>query len=72
MKVIFAALCSILMLTVTTADASAAEKFPVETVKIVVPFPAGGTTDILARFVAQYLGERLKTTVIVENRSGAR
>ncbi|MEH2511226.1 tripartite-type tricarboxylate transporter receptor subunit TctC [Nitrobacteraceae bacterium AZCC 1564] len=71
MKAIFAALCSILMLTATAADAPAAEKFPVETVKIVVPFPAGGTTDILARFVAQYLGEKLKTTVIVENRPGA-
>jgi tripartite-type tricarboxylate transporter receptor subunit TctC len=71
MKVIFAALCSILMLTATAADARAAEKFPAETVKIVVPFPAGGTTDILARFIAQYLGVKLKTTVIVENRPGA-
>lgn len=71
MKAIFAALCTLLMLAATTAGAPAAEKFPVETVKIVVPFPAGGTTDILARFVAQYLGEKLKTTVIVENRPGA-
>ncbi len=40
-------------------------------IKIVVPFPAGGTTDILARFVAQYLGDKLGVTTIVENRPGA-
>jgi tripartite-type tricarboxylate transporter receptor subunit TctC len=40
-------------------------------IKIIVPFPAGGTTDILARFVAQYLGEKLGVTTIVENRPGA-
>ena len=36
---------------------AAAQAFPPNQIKIVVPFPAGGTTDILARFVAQYLGE---------------
>ncbi|WP_424629763.1 tripartite tricarboxylate transporter substrate binding protein [Bradyrhizobium sp. SYSU BS000235] len=71
MKVVFSALFSIVMLIATSAGVPAAEKFPIETVKIVVPFPAGGTTDILARFVAQYLGEKLKTTVMVENRPGA-
>lgn len=40
-------------------------------IKIVVPFPAGGTTDILARFIAQYLGEKLAVSTIVENRAGA-
>lgn len=48
-----------------------AQDFPPSQIKIVVPFPAGGTTDILARFVAQNLGEKLGTTVIVENRAGA-
>ncbi|MDT3687648.1 MAG: tripartite tricarboxylate transporter substrate binding protein [Pseudorhodoplanes sp.] len=49
----------------------ASEKFPVETVKIVVPFPAGGTTDILARHVAQGLSEKLGVSVVVDNRAGA-
>jgi tripartite-type tricarboxylate transporter receptor subunit TctC len=48
-----------------------AHDFPVHAIRIVVPFPAGGTTDILARFIAQYLGERLGVSTVVENRAGA-
>jgi tripartite-type tricarboxylate transporter receptor subunit TctC len=48
-----------------------AQQFPPGQIKIVVPFPAGGTTDILARFIAQYLGEKLGVSTIVENRAGA-
>jgi len=51
--------------------AACAEDFPVKSIKIVVPFPAGGTTDILARFVAQYLGAKLGVATMVENRAGA-
>jgi len=54
-----------------TGDARANDQFPPANIKIVVPFPAGGTTDILARFVAQYLGDKLGVTTIVENRAGA-
>jgi tripartite-type tricarboxylate transporter receptor subunit TctC len=48
-----------------------AEDFPVKSIRIIVPFPAGGTTDILARVVAQYLGDKLGVNTIVENRAGA-
>jgi tripartite-type tricarboxylate transporter receptor subunit TctC len=48
-----------------------AQTIPGNQIKIIVPFPAGGTTDILARFVAQYLGEKLGVTALVENRPGA-
>ncbi|KAB2920092.1 MAG: tripartite tricarboxylate transporter substrate binding protein [Hyphomicrobiaceae bacterium] len=51
--------------------AAAAQNFPVSSMRIIVPFPAGGTTDILARHIAQALGEKLGITVIVENRAGA-
>jgi tripartite-type tricarboxylate transporter receptor subunit TctC len=51
--------------------AAGADAFPVKSIRIVVPFPAGGTTDILARSVAQALGERLDVTTFVENRAGA-
>ncbi len=69
MKLFLAAVCSMFMLAATAADAN--EQFPVNNVKIIVPFPAGGTTDILARVVAQYLGDKLGVTTIVENRPGA-
>lgn len=50
------------------APALAAKDGPVT---IVVPFPPGGTTDLLARVVAQELGQRLQRTVIVDNKPGA-
>lgn len=49
----------------------ASAQIPGNQIKIIVPFPAGGTTDILARFIAQYLGDKLHVTTLVENRPGA-
>jgi tripartite-type tricarboxylate transporter receptor subunit TctC len=45
--------------------------YPARTVRIIVPFPAGGTTDTLPRLVANQLTARWKQPVVVENRSGA-
>ncbi len=47
------------------------EHFAGKTVKIIVPNPAGGTSDILARMLAQKMGEALGATVVVENKPGA-
>ena len=46
-------------------------EFPDRALKIVVPYPPGGTTDLLARAIAPRLSERLHQPVIVENRAGA-
>jgi tripartite-type tricarboxylate transporter receptor subunit TctC len=49
---------------------AAAAKFPERPVRIVVPYPPGGGTDILARLVAKHLSESWKHNVIVDNRPG--
>ena len=60
------------MLALTLAAAlPALAEFPDRPIRIIVPYPPGGTSDLLARAVAPRLGERLKQTVVIENRAGA-
>lgn len=54
-----------------TLPAWAQQDWPQKTIKLVVPFPAGGSTDIMGRMIAKQLGEDLGHTVIVENLPGA-
>jgi tripartite-type tricarboxylate transporter receptor subunit TctC len=48
-----------------------AEDYPDHTVKIVVPFPAGGTADAVPRIIGDWLSRKWAQTVVIENRSGA-
>ncbi len=68
-KMIALALCVAASASVL-AGASFAQDLP-KSIKIIVPFPAGGTTDILARYVAQSLETKYGVTAIVDNRAGA-
>ena len=55
----------------TALPASQAQDYPNRTVRIIVPFPAGGTADAMPRVVADYLSRKWGQAVVIENRSGA-
>ena len=53
------------------ATAAQAQEWPSRPVRIIVPFPAGGSTDVAARPIAQYLTQAIGQQVYVENKPGA-
>jgi len=62
---------AVLALLLALSGAAGAETFPSRTLTMVIPFAAGGPTDVLGRVIAQRMGELLGQTVIVENVGGA-
>jgi len=65
------ALAALAWLAAAAALAQAPAPYPSQPIKFVVPYPAGGATDTLARTVAQKLGEAWGQPVVVENKAGA-
>jgi tripartite-type tricarboxylate transporter receptor subunit TctC len=56
---------------ILAAPQSRAADYPTRPIKLVVPYAAGGPTDVLGRLVGEYLGRDLKQAVVVENKAGA-
>ncbi|WFU19615.1 tripartite tricarboxylate transporter substrate binding protein [Bradyrhizobium sp. CB3481] len=61
----------VVMITVASISAASAQDYPSRTIKIVVPFPAGGPLDMTARLLAEKLALSFKQAFVVENRPGA-
>ncbi len=53
------------------AGPALAQDYPTKPVRLIVPFPAGGSSDVVARFIAQGLSEKIGQQFVVENRAGA-
>ena len=69
MKLLLKLIITSLFFLITTSGF--AQSYPNKPIKLIVPFPPGGPTDIVARPLAQMLGESMKQSVIVENKGGA-
>src|SRR3954454_15808408 len=70
MGAVFGILAS-LIATLTATWAASAQDYPTRPVRIVVPFPAGGTADAMPRLVGDFLSRKWGHPVVVDNRPGA-
>src|SRR6204780_3312988 len=69
---LFLSIGAAMLLASGVCHGQSATPYPTRQVRIVVPYPAGGPTDLIARLVGQKLGERLGQSFFVENEAGAR
>ena len=65
------ALAAVVAASLPGATTASAQDYPNRTVRIIVPFPAGGTADAMPRVVGDWLSRKWKQPVIIENRTGA-
>jgi tripartite-type tricarboxylate transporter receptor subunit TctC len=71
MGIIKAALALLGMAAAAVLSSASAQDYPSRTVKIIVPFGAGGPADVYARFIGQHLQDALKQSFVIEDRPGA-
>src|SRR3981081_1067680 len=62
---------TLLALLLAAPVARAADAYPSRPIHLIIPFPPGGSNDVVGRVFANFIGERIGQTVVVENRSGA-
>ena len=65
------AACALASLGGVLATASLAADYPASPIRLIVPYPAGGAADVVARIAAKYLGDQLGQQVFIDNRGGA-
>ena len=70
-RMALATMSSLALMGAGSTLAQAQTAYPSQPIKFIVPYPAGGTTDVLARMVAQKMQESWQQTVVVENKPGA-
>ena len=67
--------CSLLVkiagLALALTASAAAQDYPTKPVRLIIPFPPGGSNDVVGRMIAQQLSDRLGKQVVVDNRGGA-
>jgi tripartite-type tricarboxylate transporter receptor subunit TctC len=68
-KFLHLAACSVALPATSVSGIATAQTYPVKPVSIMAGYPAGGTTDMLARLIGQWLSERLGQSFIIENRA---
>src|SRR6476619_6747627 len=71
MRCVLAVLAIGLCGTLSMALPAGAQSWPPKTMRIIVPFPPGGTTDLIARRAEPFLERNLQTSIVIENRGGA-
>lgn len=71
MRVVIIRIATIMVATLGWGMSLHAQQYPVKPVRLIAPFPPGGSSDLIARILAQKMSEGLGQTVVVENRPGA-
>src|SRR6266581_3297793 len=61
---------TLLLLPVLLPTLASAQEFPTKPIKLIVPFPAGGPNDIIARIIGQRMSEMMKQPIVIDNRGG--
>jgi tripartite-type tricarboxylate transporter receptor subunit TctC len=71
LAVVAVTMCGALWLALPAGAQTVAQAWPPKTIRIIIPFPPGGTTDLIARRAQPMLERNLKVSILIENRGGA-